>query len=111
MIDVLHSLSVKLNLPIHLATLGCFIKGITDMVQEVVVTPRGGDGKGGQPRGGGGVDNQEDVAGVDNQQEVVALVDNQEMKPLKGVKRGAGDNEPPSNLPASRTRSKQPQIS
>ena len=58
MTDVLHSLSVKLNQPNHLATLGCFIEGIADVVQEVVVTtgsgggqPRGGGGCGGQPRG------------------------------------------------------------
>ena len=39
MTDVVHSPSVKLNQANHLATLGCFIEGVTDMVQEVVVTP------------------------------------------------------------------------
>ena len=40
MTDELHSLSVKLNQPNHLATLGCFIEGIADVVQEMVVIPQ-----------------------------------------------------------------------
>ena len=60
MTDVLHSLSVKLNQLNHLTTLGCLIEGITDVVQEVVVTP---------------------------QEEVVAVVDNQEVEPPKEVKK------------------------
>ena len=94
MTDVLHSLSVKLNLPNHLATLSCFIEGITNVVHEVVVTPW-----------------EEEVAGVDNQEEVVTVIDSQGVEPPKGVKRGAGYDQPPSNLPASRIRTKHPQIS
>ena len=62
--------------------------------------PRGG-GRGEQPRGDGG------SGGVPDSQIVVVAV----VEPSKGIKRGAGDDEPLSNLPASRTRSKHHQIS